>query len=85
MFFNKDWTLAALSDALEALGTLVDDYENGRITDEDAVGEELANVYAKLNFAKNTASIGPGAIDTVDHDALIAYPREDLFEIFFKN
>ena len=66
MSVDRQWLIDALSDALEALSETVA---------EEILLDDLANVYAKLNFAVNTAETGPAAIDTTDHDQLIQWPE----------
>ena len=65
----------ALSDALESLSETIERLEDERHDAEEVMLDDLANVYAKLNFAVNTAETGPSAIDTTDHDALVQWPE----------
>ena len=73
MSVDRQWLIDALSDALEALSETVERLEDERLDPEEILLDDLANVYAKLNFAVNTAETGPAAIDTTDHDELIQW------------
>ena len=75
MSVDRQWLIDALSDALEALSETVERLEDERLDAEEILLDDLANVYAKLNFAVNTAETGPAAIDTTDHDQLIQWPE----------
>ncbi len=75
MSVDRQWLIDALSDALETLAETVQRLEDDRLDPEEIMLEDLANVYAKLNFAVNTAETGPEAIDTTDHDQLIQWPE----------
>lgn len=75
MSVDRQWLIDALNDALEALSETVERLEDERLDPEEILLDDLANVYAKLNFAVNTAETGPAAIDTTDHDELIQWPE----------
>ena len=75
MSVDRQWLIDALTDALESLSQTVERLEDKRLDAEEVMLEDLANVYAKLNFAVNTAETGPAAIDTTDHDELIQWPE----------
>ena len=75
MSVDRQWLIDALTDALESLSQTVERFEDERLDAEEIMLEDLANVYAKLNFAVNTAETGPAAIDTTDHDELIQWPE----------
>ena len=70
MTVDREWLSVALTDALECLTEAIE-----RLDAEEVLLEDVANVYAKLNFAVNTAETGPAAIDTTDHDQLISWPE----------
>ena len=74
MSVDRQWLIDALTDALETLSDTVERLEDERLDAEEIMLDDLANVYAKLNFAVNTAETGPAAIDTTDHDQLIQWP-----------
>lgn len=80
MSVDRQWLIDALSDALEALSETVERLEDERLDPEEILLDDLANVYAKLNFAVNTAETGPAAIDTTDHNELIQWPECMLFD-----
>lgn len=61
MSVDRQWLIDALSDALEALSETVERLEDERLDLEEILLDDLANVYAKLNFAVNTAETGPAA------------------------
>lgn len=75
MSVDRQWLIDALSDALETLSETIERLEDERLDPEEVMLDDLANVYAKLNFAVNTAETGPAAIDTTDHDELIQWPE----------
>ncbi len=75
MSVDRQWLIDALSDALETLADTVQRLEDERLDPEEVMLDDLANVYAKLNFAVNTAQTGPSAIDTTDHNQLIQWPE----------
>ena len=66
MSVDRQWLIDALSDALETLSETIERLEDERLDPEEVMLDDLANVYAKLNFAVNTAETGPAAIDTTD-------------------
>lgn len=75
MSIDRQWLIDALTDALETLSETVERLEDERLDAEEIMLDDLANVYAKLNFAVNTAETGPSAIDTTDHNQLIQWPE----------
>lgn len=88
MSVDRQWLIDALTDALETLSETVERLEDERLDAEEVMLDDLANVYAKLNFAVNTAETGPAAIDTTDHNQLIQWPEcmpfdreEDIVQI----
>ena len=46
---------------------------------EDVLHNKLLHVYAKLNYAVNTAYLGDSALEVMDEDALIAWPDDMPF------
>ncbi|RFA30939.1 hypothetical protein CAI21_02885 [Alkalilimnicola ehrlichii] len=73
---DAEWNLVTLQDALAALAETIDEIEDA--PDEAATLMEalMPTVYAKLNYAWNTRQVGPSAIDTTDHNELVAWPRD---------
>lgn len=80
MTIDREWLTATLSDTLEYLSETIDRLGNERLDAEEILLEDVANVYAKLNYAVNTARLGPEAIDQCDHDRLIEWPEEMPFD-----
>ena len=66
---DSQWLLDTLTDAAETLAAAIARIESDPRRAAGVLEHEIPELYAKLNFAVNTASIGPGAID-----ALIAWP-----------
>ncbi len=80
MQIQKEWFAATLADAYEALGEAVEMLETGDLEDaEDVLNNRLLHVYAKLNYAVNTARLGEAGLETLPEDALIAWPEEMPF------
>lgn len=73
---DAEWMLVTLGDAAAALEELIEDIEADPDAAEELLDERMATVYAKLNYAWNTRDSGPGAIDTVDHDELVGWPKD---------
>lgn len=72
---NLEWFKATLADAGDALNEAIDKLEEADQEEAlDVYSHELANVYAKLNYALNTAHLGPEALDALTEDELIAWP-----------
>ena len=73
---DAEWVLATLHDVMDALEDAVG--ELGR--SPQAVGLLLPGVmpaiYAKLNDAGNSRELGPEALDKIDHDALVGFPKD---------
>lgn len=80
MTVDREWLIATLSDTLECLQDCIDRLEDERHDPDDILMEDVANVYAKLNYAVNTAELGPPAIDEMDHNELIAWPEKMPFD-----
>lgn len=73
---DAEWMLVTLGDAAAALEELIEDIEVEPEAAEELLEERMATVYAKLNYAWNTRRSGPSAIETMDHDALVGWPRD---------
>jgi hypothetical protein len=73
---DADWILLTLRDAAAALDDLIEDIDDDPDAAHALLDEQMAAIYAKLNFAWNTRRSGPGAIDTVDHDTLVNWPQD---------
>ena len=57
--YDPEWTLATLNDAKEALEDLIAQVEDSPEEVKEILEENIANVYAKLNYAFNSAKDGP--------------------------
>ncbi|MCF0253224.1 MAG: hypothetical protein HUK26_02680 [Duodenibacillus sp.] len=79
---DAEWLKATLSDALdtlaEALALVEDDPRRAR----GVLEHEIPQVYAKLNYAVNTAATGPADLDAADHNALVAWPQGEAYGAF---
>ena len=53
--YDPEWTLATLNDAKEALEDLIAQVEDSPEEVKEILEENIANVYAKLNYAFNSA------------------------------
>lgn len=73
---DADWMTMTLQDALSALADVVGEIEAEPEAAEELMEELMPAVFAKLNYAWNTRKVGPSAIDTMDHDDLIAWPKD---------
>lgn len=73
---DADWILLTLRDAATALDDLIEDIDDDPDAAHELLDEQMAAIYAKLNFAWNTRHSGPAAIDTIDHDALVDWPPD---------
>ena len=78
---NPEWLHATLTDAAdtlqEALGKLEDAMDEE--TASEILRRDLVSVYAKLNYAVNSAHLGPEALNVLTEDELIAWPSEMPF------
>ena len=72
--YDPEWTLATLNDAKEALEDLIAQVEDSPEEVKEILEENIANVYAKLNYAFNSAKDGPDALLSMPDDALVAFP-----------
>ena len=73
---DADWILLTLRDAAQTLEELIEYIEDEPEAAHELLEERMATVYARLNYAWNTRDSGPSAIDTVDHDELVGWPRD---------
>ncbi len=80
MDIELEWLQATLNDASEALQNALEKVENGDQEDAlEVLNRDLVHVYAKLNYAVNTARLGPAALDAMSEDELIAWPADMPF------
>lgn len=71
---NAEWLTETLKDAEEALAYAIQLLEENPRKAMGVLEHEIPAVYAKLNYAVNTASEGPAALATMDDDDLVAWP-----------
>ena len=72
---DAQWLLDTLSDAAETLSAAIAMIGEDPRKARGVLEHEIPELYAKLNYAVNTAEAGPDAINQMDHDALIAWPQ----------
>ena len=73
---DADWILTTLNDALSSLEDVVTELESDPESVDELLPELMAVVYAKLNYAWNSRELGPEAIDKLDHNELIGFPKD---------
>lgn len=78
---SAPWLHATLADAAESLAAALEKLEAH--TDDETASEllrrDLVEVYAKLNYAVNTAYLGSEALNVLTEDELVAWPAEMPF------
>ena len=78
---SAPWLHATLADAAESLAAALEKLEAH--TDEETASEllrrDLVEVYAKLNYAVNTAYLGSEALNVLTEEELVAWPAEMPF------
>ena len=75
MQIEKEWLHATLNDACEALQDARNKVEEGDQEDAlEVLNHDLVHVYANLNYAVNTARLGPAALNALSEDELIGWP-----------
>ena len=80
MQIEKEWLHATLNDACEALQDALNKVEEGDQEDAlEVLNHDLVHVYAKLNYAVNTARLGPAALNALSEDELIGWPARMPF------
>ena len=76
---SAPWLHATLADAAESLAAALEKLEAH--TDEETASEllrrDLVEVYAKLNYAVNTAYLGSEALNVLTEEELVAWPAEN--------
>lgn len=77
---NAEWLTETLKDAEEALAYAIQLLEENPRKATGVLEHEIPAVYAKLNYAVNTASEGPAALETMDDDDLVAWPAGMAFK-----
>ncbi len=71
---NAEWLTETLKDAEEALAYAIQLLEENPRKAAGILEHEIPAVYAKLNYAVNTAAAGPAALETMEDDDLVAWP-----------
>ena len=73
--YDPEWILATLNDAKESLENLIGYIEDEPEAAKEILDEQIAAVYAKLNYAYNSAKDGPDALMKMDDDDLVSFPQ----------
>ena len=73
---DADWILTTLNDALSALEDAIVELESDPEAVDELLPELMPMIYAKLNYAWNSRELGPEAIDKLDHDQLVSFPKD---------
>ncbi len=76
MKMDAEWILTTLTDAMEALEEAIGELESDPQAVDELLPQLLPAIYAKLNYAWNSRELGPEAIDKLDHDELVAFPKD---------
>ncbi|HMY05737.1 MAG TPA: hypothetical protein PK261_02350 [Accumulibacter sp.] len=71
--------MTTLGDAMEALAEAVAEIEEDPAAVEELLFQRLPMVYARLNYAWHSRELGPAAVERLDHDQLISFPKEFPF------
>ena len=72
--YDAEWSVATLTDALEALQDLIAEIEDSPEEVKEVLEEGIINVYAKLNYAYHSAEDGPEALMQMSDDDIISFP-----------
>ena len=73
---DAEWVLTTLTDAMEALEEAIGELESDPEAVDERLPQLLPAIYAKLNYAWNSRELGPKAIDKLDHDQLVDFPKD---------
>ena len=76
---DPEW-LQASEALLEVLAKL--EANPDEETSEEILKNDLVHVYAKLNYAVNSARLGPAALTALSEDEVIAWPAKMPFLTF---
>ena len=76
---NPEWLHATLLDAADTLQDALGNENMDEETASEILRRDLVSVYAKLNYAVNSAHLGPEALNVLTEDELIAWPSEMPF------
>ncbi len=78
---DAQWLLTTLEDASLTLNAALERLSANPRSARGVLEHEIPELYAKLNYAVNTAETGPADLETADHDALIAWPASMPFAL----
>jgi len=73
---DAEWVLATLNDVMDALEDAVGELERSPQAVDLLLPEVMPAIYAKLNYAWNSRELGAAALEQLDHDELIAFPKD---------
>jgi len=73
---DAEWVLTTLTDAVEALEEAIGELESDPEAVDELLPQLMPAIYAKLNYAWNSRELGPEAIDKLDHDELVGFPKD---------
>lgn len=77
---DAEWVLITLRDVMDALAETISDIEEDPVAAKELMVQRMPIIYAKLNYAWHSQELGAAAIDQLDHDQLVAFPKESLFK-----
>jgi len=72
---DAQWLTDTLTDAAQTLAEAIALIEEDPRHAQGVLENEIPALYAKLNYAVNTAHTGPNSVNELDHDALVAWPK----------
>lgn len=75
---DAQWLQMTLEDAALSLNAAIERLAADPRSAAGVLEHEIPELYAKLNYAVNTA-MGPADLDRTDHDALVAWPASMPF------
>ena len=76
------WLTDTLTDAQETLSQALSLLDKNPRHAQGVLEHEIPALYAKLNYAVNTAYIGPNAVNILEHEKLTAWPTGPEFDAF---
>lgn len=79
---DAQWLLRTLEDAAQTLATALERIDSDPRRARGVLEHEIPELYAKLNYAVNTAQSGPVDLNNCDHNRLIAWPTGPAFDVF---
>ncbi len=80
---DAQWFKDTLLDAQETLSEAINLLEKDPRHAEGVLEHEVPSLYAKLNYAVNTAYTGAPDLDKAQHNELIAWPKGKAFRPFY--